>query len=564
MVTNTRGNSRTTRASQSKTTTSQPHSNATNRKATTSKKNKKTQNVSTDNDEDSDFLQDLDLHDNDDTNESDNSAPVNKTTTSNANRVNARKKVQRKTGNEQSSNSNNSQTLNVNNGVSNKNDTTNPTPVFRSRFPGLEMDTFEESLDDWTVVALRQNIAKQGSTLSRPAPEIDALVKTIRLQYEKRMLMAALMGGLPEVVVWSIVGEGGRKGYSNCWIRFLGFCKLALDEQLPPRANKEAWATRNTKVSNIWKKFSDNEKMVFRDPFFFALGNLPDLTYIEPEDVSGEDKEQVLSMHHLEAESSPPKVLQLSEADRLKYQPIFDRLVDVKKLHTCHGQPEPTSSVATLQKRSLTELKKAHHDFSVVCQRYQITYYLTAVGCGSFEGWRQVYSNNVPFADWAAKIAKVPSKFATYIHGKTVSKEIEGAKFQQPSDERKTRLTRELNSLVDAVYRGNIFPKVPDPEGELELRGWPIRIIQKEGSLLSKDALKAGHRKAKDSTRQLWLKDIENKNFVIERKPEEAVEKTSKKKKKSKNPASPSRDSSCEEEEQLTQSQAPNESQRNA
>ncbi|EGG10275.1 uncharacterized protein MELLADRAFT_94561 [Melampsora larici-populina 98AG31] len=77
--------------------------------------------------------------------------------------------------------------------------------IFRSRFPGLEMETFEDHLDDWTLVELRQHIAKQGSKSSRPHQEIRTLVKSICLEYEKRMLMAALMGGVPEIVIWNLV-----------------------------------------------------------------------------------------------------------------------------------------------------------------------------------------------------------------------------------------------------------------------------------------------------------------------------------------------------------------------
>ncbi|EGG04659.1 uncharacterized protein MELLADRAFT_88701 [Melampsora larici-populina 98AG31] len=431
-------------------------------------------------------------------------------------------------------------------------------PIFRSRHPGLEMDTFEESLNDWTLVALRQDIAKQASKANRAHPDIDALVKTIRMQYEKRMLMAALMGGVPEAVVWKIVGEGGKKGNVNSWIRFLGFCKRALEEKLPERATRDDWVTRNKKLAKVWKGFTDDEKTVFKDPYFFALANLPDLSYFEREDAEDEDAED-LSMDHLDASSTAPKVHQLSEDDRTKYMPIFKELVDVEKLLVCHGRQDPTSSVATLQKKSLSEVQKAHHDFSVVCQRYQITYYLTAVSCGSYKGWSQTFSNDVSFAKWAETHPKIPSKFKTYIHGKTVGKEIEApTKVQQPSDERKTRLTRQLNSLVDVVFKGNIFPKLEDPQGEMVERGWPIRIVQKPGSLLSPELLELGHRRAKGSTIQLWLKDIESGHFAIELIPEaerQPKPKKSKKKKKSKQQRSAS--SSEEERDEPTQSQAP-------
>lgn len=77
--------------------------------------------------------------------------------------------------------------------------------VFKSRFPGLELDNFESQVDKRTVVELRQDIAKQSSKASRASHEIQSLVKGIRLDYEKRMLMAALMGGVPEVVIWNLV-----------------------------------------------------------------------------------------------------------------------------------------------------------------------------------------------------------------------------------------------------------------------------------------------------------------------------------------------------------------------
>ncbi|KAH9817298.1 hypothetical protein DFH28DRAFT_890079 [Melampsora americana] len=447
-----------------------------------------------------------------------------------------------------------------NNKEDNGNKGSSKTTIFRSRFPGLEMESFENCLDDWTVVELRQTIAKQGATSSRASTEIRALVKSIRLEYEKRMLMAALMGGVPEAVVWKIVGEGSKRGHANPWIRFLAFGRLALEEKLPPRGDKEEWGNRNQRLANIWKGLSKDQKTVFKDPYFFALANLPDLSNLNDEESDEPDTED-FSFQHLDASTPAPKVHQLDEAERLKYLPIYNELVDIPKLHLCHGRPEPTSSVATLQKKSLAELRKAHHNFAVVCQRYQITYYLTAVSCGSTEGWSQVFSNNTAFAQWAMKDAKVPCKFSSYIHGKSISQEIEGAKYRQPSDERRTQLVHRLNSLVGTVSVGNIFPKVPDPQGEMDRRGWGIRIVQKDGSLLSEDALKQGHRAAKDATIRLWLKDIEEKRFVIEVDPDAAEklqavkDKKTKKRKRSRKSASPEFIYSSNNEDDPTQTQ---------
>ncbi|KAH9818019.1 hypothetical protein DFH28DRAFT_926212 [Melampsora americana] len=44
------------------------------------------------------------------------------------------------------------------------------------------------------------------------------------------MLMAALMGAVPEILIWNLVGEGAKKGHSNPWICFLAFCPCAPEE----------------------------------------------------------------------------------------------------------------------------------------------------------------------------------------------------------------------------------------------------------------------------------------------------------------------------------------------
>lgn len=55
--------------------------------------------------------------------------------------------------------------------------------VFQSRFPGLQLNDFEDHLEDWTVVTLRQAIAQQGSKKSKAPSEIRSLVLSIRLEY---------------------------------------------------------------------------------------------------------------------------------------------------------------------------------------------------------------------------------------------------------------------------------------------------------------------------------------------------------------------------------------------
>ncbi|EGF98961.1 uncharacterized protein MELLADRAFT_95018 [Melampsora larici-populina 98AG31] len=315
------------------------------------------------------------------------------------------------------------------------------------------------------------------------------------------MLMAALMGGVPEAVVWHLVGEGAKKGHANPWILFLAFCLLPLEEKLPAPGDKAGWTHHNQEVSKMWKNLSKDEKDVFRDPYFFALANLPDLSNVPggDDDLPDTDDGDKTPLQHLDQTTNAPQ------------------------LHVCHGKPAPSTSVATIQKKSFVELRKAHHAFAVICQQYQVTYYLAAVSCGSTEGWTQVFSNNSNFAKWAHDDVKVPQTLSSYIHGQSAAKIVKGpSKPQQPSDERKSRLGKQLNGLVDVIFRGHKFPKCGFPEEEMKERGLSVRLVQKEGSLLSKEELDAGHHRAKGPTIKSWLEDIKNGVFLVER-----VERTS-------------------------------------
>ncbi|EGG09941.1 uncharacterized protein MELLADRAFT_95233 [Melampsora larici-populina 98AG31] len=233
---------------------------------------------------------------------------------------------------------------------------------FVTCFPGLTPENFEQQVDKWTVADLRQRLVeqqqKQAHNRTRAPQDITDLTEIVCIGFEKRMLMVALMGGLPETVIWDLVNMGSKSSKPNRWIRFLAFSKLALAEKLPPRNDKSGWKARNQKLGRMWKELTSDERQVFSDPFFFALANLPDLSKVVIDD-EDEEKEEDQS-----AQVPTPAVHQLSDEDKLKYQPLFDRMVNIEKVHITHGSPKSTSSMATLQLKSLAAFRKAHHAVS--------------------------------------------------------------------------------------------------------------------------------------------------------------------------------------------------------
>ncbi|KAH9813415.1 hypothetical protein DFH28DRAFT_1096485 [Melampsora americana] len=419
---------------------------------------------------------------------------------------------------------------------------------FVSKYPSLTPENFERQLDKWTIADLRQEIIKQKSPFShnrtRAPQEIRDLTSLIRIGYEKRILMAALMGGVPETVIWDLVNEGSKQGKPNKYTRFLAFCKDALAEKLPPRAEKEAWGERNRKIRDIWDNMTIDDKLIFEDPYFFSLANLPDHSKQVLHDNEDDEIEEDQS-----AQVSATQVHQLTEEEKSKYQPIFDRLVDIEKVHLIHGKPSTTSSIATLQLKSLAAFQKAHHSFAVECQRYHIHYYLTAASCDSINGWSEVASTNTKFAEWALETSKIPEKFKVYVHGLAAAKEIE-QKIPQPTDARRGLLTRKLNDMLNKIHPGYVFPKVANPATKMIDKGWPIKIVQDEGSALEPTHLARGFRDCDDRMKKNWLSDIDNGLFKLEKIPEaeflalrreaNKIKKLNKSKPSNKRPANPS------------------------
>ncbi|EGG05196.1 uncharacterized protein MELLADRAFT_88277 [Melampsora larici-populina 98AG31] len=405
--------------------------------------------------------------------------------------------------------------------------------AFTSCFPSLTPLTYEQQLENWTIADLRQAIADQKKNKShnrtRAHQDIQNLIKIIRIGYEKRMLMAALMGGVSEAVIWDLVNVAPKTVGPNRYSRFLAFGKEALKEKLPPRSDHTGWKTRNQKLSDLWDDMSKDEKIIFEDPYFFALAKLPDWSK-QPADTNscGEEIEEDQA-----AQVSAPQVHQLSEDERQKYQPLFDKLVDVQKVHTTHGEPTSSDSVSTLQLKSLAAFRKAHHSFAVECQRFHINYYLTAASCDSQDGWSEVACTNAKFADWALDVSKVPEKFKVYVHGLAAAMEIENKK-PQPTDARRGLLTRKLNNLM--IMPGQKFPKVPDPASKFLEKGWPVQIVRDEAkSTLQGFQLLRGFRGCDDRMKQSWLSDIDNGYFKLQKIPEsEMLPRSTKSKKPSK------------------------------
>lgn len=69
---------------------------------------------------------------------------------------------------------------------------------------------------------------------------------------------------------------------------------------------------------------------------------------------------------------------------------------------------------------------------------------------------------------------------------------------------------------LDVYIPGKPFPKCKDPVAYIEKKKWPVKIVQKPGSLLDAGDILPGHRDITDAIVRRWSKDIENGLFILE------------------------------------------------
>lgn len=114
---------------------------------------------------------------------------------------------------------------------------------------------------------------------------------------------------------------------------------------MPPGGDAFGFPERNQALSVIWRSYTEVQKNVFRDPFFLALADQPE--FADGED-SGSDEEDGDG----DGDGLQQWVHQLSEEEEQLYRPLYNRLVDLKRIERHFGAPSGPSA-AVVQARSV-------------------------------------------------------------------------------------------------------------------------------------------------------------------------------------------------------------------
>ncbi|EGG10219.1 uncharacterized protein MELLADRAFT_94622 [Melampsora larici-populina 98AG31] len=137
-------------------------------------------------------------------------------------------------------------------------------------------------------------------------------------------------------------------------------------------------------------------------------------------------------------------------------------------------------------------------------------------------GWCEEYTSHPDLAEYVRKECNFPTVFATHTQGLSVEKAVASAigKNKQPEttksvssgDKVKGDLALLLRSQLVLGIEAKGFPRGPDPAQLLPEKGFPVRLIQEDGSTLPPEVLKLGF-KGMNSKRSLWLNDAQNGLF---------------------------------------------------
>ncbi|KAH9808952.1 hypothetical protein DFH28DRAFT_1134714 [Melampsora americana] len=395
------------------------------------------------------------------------------------------------------------------------------------------LDNYKSLLKFWPPGRIREYLQQHKySTHNRPSTEVRDRVKLIFKQFNQELLMLAMIDQVSEPTIKSIIPGMTSTRSTSAFTLFLGYCIKALIEPMPLRGQEESGEVlgdRNTKNGQTWRALSKDERAIFDPTIFYALSGVPN-PLLDLETNGDNDEEE----HDIAGDSFVPipTVHKLTVEEDKLYRPLYEQLVDLKKVENELGKPLTGPSTSKLQRKSKTAIERIAHQLSCEAHRFDFAYYLVATSTvtpnkSSELGWIKQYTTHPQVATWANKTCRLATVFATYSQGESMAKAIASVTHKpkrqrsgkrQPSDTLKVGLGRLLAALTRKTL-GYVppqsFPQTADPMAELKRRSLPIAVVLTEGSRLTDEKLKVGFKKMRTAIRLEWFNDVKDGHFCL-------------------------------------------------
>ncbi|EGG05018.1 uncharacterized protein MELLADRAFT_88386 [Melampsora larici-populina 98AG31] len=384
----------------------------------------------------------------------------------------------------------------------------------------------EEAAKDWPKTRISNYT--WGKELGNVVPPkiLDEL-RAIQKLYHHPKLMLAMMGNVSIFTVNKAIGELDKKRKQDGFHLWLSYGIDALKY----KTEIGALGQRNKDLAKMWKAYPVERPAVFDPSIFYDLSGLP-----RPPPKSGD-----------QADGDEDKLSSsLTPEEREEMQSLYDEMVCVEKVASVYAKVaagNPTGDLLPeFNRKSLKRVNQLHDQIHNESNNMQFVYYFLAAGTHAASdgksaepAWCREYTSHDEMADYAKDKANFPEIFATHVQGLLISEVVSRhngknskavPKTITPTDcvkgELSASLRAELKRLLNASPTKG-FPRGPNPHNLLKKRYPNFRIVQHPGSKLTPGVLNLGFR-GMNSKRDLWLDDMNNGKFVLQKVSDEKIE----------------------------------------
>ncbi|EGG10387.1 uncharacterized protein MELLADRAFT_94388 [Melampsora larici-populina 98AG31] len=378
----------------------------------------------------------------------------------------------------------------------------------------------------WPLGRITDQLQRQKSSNHQLSAEVLVEAKAVLESLEISLHMIAMVSHVDITTLKRALGLiGGTTHADNPWHRWLSFALDANKFPMPTQGHPDSaaiLANRNKANHVAYNALTVDQLTVFKSPVFFALGGYPDYSAISFSDNASGDTSVLI-----------PEVPKLSEEDELRYRPIYDKLVNTKKVAKDRELNTPAACASKEEKRSLLSFKKIAQQLERDHQMLGIDYYVIACSNNTGgEGWCREHSSREEIVQWVSDRAQLQHVFPIYCqHGSIVEKvqAVASAKngtlpekrpSNNQSDIDKRNLGGQLNELVlphvvNLVGKDDYkpFPRTPNPIASLQER--KLKVERATNSALSKDDFDKGFTGMNAKARRSWLSDLKDGKFKL-------------------------------------------------
>ncbi|EGF99345.1 uncharacterized protein MELLADRAFT_94695 [Melampsora larici-populina 98AG31] len=356
----------------------------------------------------------------------------------------------------------------------------------------------------WPLRRITDQLQRQKSSNHQLSAEVLVEAKAVLESLETSLHMIAMVSHVDITTLKRALGlVSGTTHANNPWHRWLNFALDANKFPIPTRGHPDSAAilANHNKANHVaYNTLTVNQLTVFKSPVFFALGGYPNYSAISFSDNASGDTSVLI-----------PEVPKLSEEDELRYQLIYDKLVNTKKVAKDCELNTPAAC--------------AINDH----QMLGIDYYIIACSNNTGgEGWCREHSSQEEIVQWVSDRAQLQHVFPVYCqHGSIVEKVQAVASpkngtlpAKRPSNNQsyidKRNLGGQLNELVlNLVGKDDYkpFPRTPNPIASLQER--KLKVESATNSALSKDDFDKGFTGMNAKARRSWLSDLKDGKFKL-------------------------------------------------